>query len=412
MVARITIPKSIKQALNYNEQKLKEGKARCLYANLFIKDAVKLNFYDKLNRFERHISLNQRAKSNTLHISLNFSPGEKFEHEKLTAIANSYMQKIGFDNQPYLVYQHLDAGHPHLHIVATNITSQGKRLSLHNLGKDASNIARKEIETEFNLLRAEDRPKIMDQITAIQTQKIHYGKTPTKRAISNVIQAVIPYYKYASLPELNAILKLYNLVADRGQENGLIYKNNGLVYRVLDEDGNKIGVPIKASSLPGQPTLTKLNELFVRNRSLKESFRKATRVKIDWTLAGKLRDLTAFKEALKKEQIMLIPRENEKGLVYGLTYIDLQNKIVFNGSEIGKAYSAKGISEKLQGITPLIQPAVSLKPKVPSASIPFYKFPSKTKDLIDLMRDVLQPVEIFEPMTFELRRRKRKKRKS
>ena len=110
MVAKITIPNSIKRALNYNEQKMKEGVAECIYAHNFLKDAERLNFYEKLNRFEKLISLNKRASTNTVHISLNFGVDEKIERSKLAEIASVYMEKIGFAEQPYLVYQHLDAG--------------------------------------------------------------------------------------------------------------------------------------------------------------------------------------------------------------------------------------------------------------------------------------------------------------
>ncbi len=44
MVAKITTPKSINRALNYNEQKVKWGKAECLYAGNFLHDANELNF--------------------------------------------------------------------------------------------------------------------------------------------------------------------------------------------------------------------------------------------------------------------------------------------------------------------------------------------------------------------------------
>ncbi len=70
-----------------------------------------------------------------------------------------------------------------------------------------------------------------------------------------MLYAVLQNYKYASLTELNAVLKLYNLNADRGKEGGIIFLKRGLVYRVLDEKGNKIGVPIKASSIYSKPTL-------------------------------------------------------------------------------------------------------------------------------------------------------------
>ncbi len=42
-----------------------------------------------------------------------------------------------------------------------------------------------------------------------------------------------------------------------------------------------------------------------------------------------------------------VVRRNEQGIVYGLTYIDYKNKVVFNGSDLGKEYSAKGLIERL-----------------------------------------------------------------
>jgi hypothetical protein len=49
-----------------------------------------------------------------------------FQRKKLLSIAENYMEKIGFSAQPYLVYQHLDVGHPHVHLVTTNIGADGK----------------------------------------------------------------------------------------------------------------------------------------------------------------------------------------------------------------------------------------------------------------------------------------------
>jgi hypothetical protein len=155
MVARINTVKSISKALNYNEQKVANGKAECITASGFIKDINTLNFYDKLRHFERLISLNERATINTLHVSLNFDSSDKINTEKLQAIAREYMERIGFGNQPYVVYRHDDASHPHIHIVTTNIQSDGSRISLHNIGKNQSEKARKEIEIEFGLIKAE-----------------------------------------------------------------------------------------------------------------------------------------------------------------------------------------------------------------------------------------------------------------
>ena len=175
MVAKITVPASIKRALNYNEQKVKCGLAKCIHAHNFLKGTSALNFYDKLLRFEKLITLNKRASTNTVHISLNFAEHEKISREQLIQIAGVYMQKIGFEHQPYLVYEHSDAGHPHLHIVTTNIEKNGSRISLHNLGKNASNQARKEIEISFGLIKAEEqKKKPVENLSPVDVQKIIY----------------------------------------------------------------------------------------------------------------------------------------------------------------------------------------------------------------------------------------------
>src|SRR4051812_8629604 len=114
MVAKIKTPTSIIRALNYNEHKVQKEVAECIFAGNFLREASEMNFYQKLDAFEKLIAMNERAKTNSLHISLNFDPSDKVDREKLAEIASSYMARIGFADQPYLVYQHHDAGHPHI----------------------------------------------------------------------------------------------------------------------------------------------------------------------------------------------------------------------------------------------------------------------------------------------------------
>ena len=94
---------------------------------------------------------------------------------------------------------------------------------------------------------------------------MQYGRNETKRAITNVLDAVLKNYRYTTLPELNAVLQQYNVIADRGNENSRVYQNNGLTYRILDEHGEKVGAPIKASDFYNKPTLKFLEERFALN---------------------------------------------------------------------------------------------------------------------------------------------------
>lgn len=348
MVARINTGKSISKSLNYNEQKVRAGKAELILASNFLKDMDKLNFMDKIWQFKRLTSLNERVTTNTLHVSLNFDPSEKLGKEKLIDIADSYMNQIGFGEQPYLVYRHDDAGHPHIHIVSTNIQSTGNRISMHNLGKNQSEKARKKIELEFGLVRAEDKKnRKASELVPVNVYKAVYGKAETRQAISNVLAVVINQYRFSSLPELNAILRLYNVTADPGQKGSRINNNKGLIYRILDEQGNKIGVPLKASAFFMKPTLKMLESKYAENETFKQPFKRRLAVEIEYSLAKNPRSMVDFIDTLSRNGINVVLRQSKEGQVYGITYVDIKTKCVFNGSDLGKGYSAKGVLERL-----------------------------------------------------------------
>lgn len=348
MVAVIHSSSSLRRALNYNEQKVKGQVATCLAAFSYPKDVEDLNFYQKLNRLQNLAALNVRTKVNSVHISLNFDPSEKLSEDRLKEIAGTYMEKIGFANQPYLLYQHNDAGHPHVHIVTTNIKADGNRIELHNLGKIQSKKARKEIEISFGLMKAEEsKQQEAYELKSVNVQKVKYGRGETKRAITNVLDVVIKNYKYASLHELNAVLQLYNVTADRGSESSRVYKNNGLIYRILNENGEKIGVPIKASDFYNKPTLKFLEGRFVLNEPARQPHKARVKNAIDLALLKHPKQsLQSLIKSLEKEGINTVIRQNADGIIYGITYVDHHTKCVFNGSALGKAYTAKAIQKR------------------------------------------------------------------
>jgi len=429
MVAKITTPKTVNRALNYNEQKVNAGKAECLYAGNFLQEANELNFYQKLSRFEHQNSLNERAKTNTLHISLNFDAEDKLSRGKLLEIGCNYIQKIGFGEQPYLLYQHHDAGHTHLHIVTTSIKNSGQRIDTFNIGKNQSETARKSLELEYSLVRAESKkhgqkPEQKSQNNfehrIVSAQRVHYGKMETKRAIQNVLDVVINQYKYSSIAELNAVLKQYNVMADRGTEGSIMYEKKGLYYRALDDNGNKIGVPIKASLFHQKPTFNLLEQKFEQNESLKPDFKKHVKMAIDWALHSKTHTLSSLEKDLQKEGIQTVIRRNEAGVVYGITYIDYKNKVVFNGSDLGKEFSAKGLIERM--VQKMINPPqISLLRKANTNNLLLPKKlqlqdiageKEKNNSLEKAIELVMNPVNENNYLPYQLLQKKRKRKKN
>ncbi len=394
--------------LNYNENKVKEGVAKCILENGYGCPVNKLTFSDKVNGLDSFVKLNRRATTKAVHVSLNFHPDEKLKQDTLQSIASSYMDKIGFGSQPYLVYQHFDSGHPHLHIVTTNIQRSGKRIVMYNIGKNQSEKARKQIEKEFDLIKASGRSQSTSRQATNNLKVVTYGRSETKRAISNVVRTVIESYRYTSLPELNAALKQYNVMADRGGEKSIMFSKGGLHYRIIDDKGNKIGVPIKASSIYTKPTLSYLTKQFKLNEALRSPHKTRLRNCIDNSVDGRQAiTLKKFIEALNAQNISVVIRQNNEGRIFGMTFVDNLTKVVFNGSDLGKRYGAKSIMERLTGSSKAIPIAKQLERQTMSDA----------KEKVDLglekMIDDLVSAQShdFASPDVALRKRRKKKRK-
>jgi len=348
MVARITTPASLQETLNYNEHKARKGAAVCIAENNFLLPVDAMNFYQKLAWFKSRNELNTRATSKTLHVSLNFAPTENFTAEKLTRIAHEYMQRIGFGEQPYLVYQHIDAGHPHIHIVATTIREDGTRINTHNIGRNQSEAARKLIEEKYGLVKAGKLKQEQNAVPETPLARLEYGKAELKRSIANVLKQVLNLYNYTSIPELNAVLGQYGVMADRGTAGSFTERKNGLLYRILDEKGSSVGVPIKSSSIAGKPTLAYLEKKFVVNAKTRPALKVSLQVAVDECLKTRPGNLQFLMAALSAKGIRTVLRQNAEGRIYGITFVDNKNRSVFNGSEIGKSYSIAGLTKQFE----------------------------------------------------------------
>lgn len=415
MVAKFKTGSSLKGAINYNEQKVQKIVAACLHAENFPVDHDRLSFSDKLRWLQRYADLNTNVKANSVHISLNFDPTEKLSPDTLKDIANSYMQQIGFGDQPYLVYHHNDAGHPHIHIVSVKVNENGRRIDTQNIGRNQSEAARKNIEIAFNLVPAVSRNR---QPLSEAPLKVQYGKTQTKRAISNVLAYVLPQYRFSSLHELNAVLKMYNVIADRGSEQSRMFQHRGLVYRALDENGKKIGVGVKASAFYMRPTLSKLETLFTQNEPLKRGLRERTRAAINRALLGiKETTVNELIKLLGVQNIRCILRQNVNSQIYGITYVDVKNKVVFNGSDLGKSYSVNGMLERYK-----INPINTSLPAADKHLLTEGTTPSSRPEIVsattqrqtheDGLIDLLTHAEnSYTPVPFPLKKTRKRKKK-
>ncbi|MBN9302492.1 MAG: mobilization protein, partial [Dysgonomonas mossii] len=101
------------------------------------------------------------------------------------------------------------------------------------------------------------------------------------------------------------------------------------------------GIPFKASLIGkavGYDALQKRITFFKQSMKDKIIYNRSRDI-ISPLLANKP-NRKAFEKELAKNGISVIFRENDEGRIYGATFIDHQEKAVFNGSRLGKEFSA------------------------------------------------------------------------
>ena len=96
-----------------------------------------------------------------------------------------------------------------------------------------------------------------------------------------------------------------------------------------------------------KPTLKNIEANFERNETEKQKHKQRVTNAIDLLLLKQSnKSLPELMKALQKENIQVVLRQNDNGIIYGITYVDHKTKCVFNGSYLGKQYSANAIQQR------------------------------------------------------------------
>lgn len=347
MVARITHGRHIEGVLLYNKLKLDSDKARVLRChNLPLAPYGGKISTRKLAEVFRPWFAHPRSRLRdpVFHVSLNPHPDDKLDEMQLIEIADRYMERMGYGDQPYVVFRHDDIARTHLHIVACRIRPDGRAVDYQEY-KRRSKAVTEEIEREFNLIPAEGPHR---QEIAVPL-RIDYAQSNLKAQLSSVLLTLSERYRYASRGEFSSLLKLFNVWMEecRGEVAGRPYA--GIIYGALDEKGRRVGKPIKASrfnSRVGYRALQKEYEKTKRWLRTHSHDLDPTRQAIRTAMQSS-QTPEEFAQALRTAAINVVfHRSAEHGdRIFGVTFIDHRNGLVLNGSRLGKEFAANRFQE-------------------------------------------------------------------
>lgn len=250
MVIRILTGKDVAGAVSYNEKKVLGKQAdRLLIANYPVAELARTNARFRLDVLQQYARLNPDVSKPSLHLAVAFHPSESLSPEKLQTIGQEVMQGAGFGRQPYLVYQHHDTAHPHLHIVSVSVDAQGNRINDSFLKNRLQQLRRK-LEVKHQLMPAEKHS------ARRPGSGVGEGATNSE-ALSERISRIIRDFTFGSLDSFGQFLQTQRIHMNPRAGRS----RSGITFQAIDEKG-VLSRAVKASALPGWPARARLHRLF------------------------------------------------------------------------------------------------------------------------------------------------------
>ena len=364
MIAKVHRGGQLLGVLLYNHNKVAKGQGEVLYAQKVIQPLQGSVGISEVSRsFAPYLYANIRTEKPILHISLNPDPNDKVSDETFVKLATDYMQQMGFGNQPFVVYKHSDIERKHIHIVSLGIDEEGKKIP-DTFEKIRSMKVCRELETKYQLIPAITNDSLLTDDELLPLSKLvplDYRQNDLKKQLIYMVKQLLKHYHFASLGAFNALLNQFNIAVEKveGELQGVPKK--GLVYVVLDENGNKASHPFKASKL-GKTLSLPYIEKHLQKKQDHLKGQNTTSLKAHITFAKETaHSKSEFVQELKAKGIEVVFRENKEGRTYGVTFIDHNSRCVYNGSQLGKEFSANVFHQWLKSLE---EPATALTSEV------------------------------------------------
>lgn len=342
MVAKISIGSSLYGALAYNGEKINKEQGRLLATNKIFNDGSgTVDIHRAMEDFMRYMPSVMKTEKPVIHISLNPHPDDRLTDTDFQNIAHEYLEKLGYGNQPYMVYKHEDIDRHHLHIVSINVDENGKRLNQDFLYRRSERI-RKELEKKYGLTPAHRNNERLES----PLKKVDISAGDIKKQVGNTVKALSKGYRFQSMGEYRALLSLYNVTVEevRGKIRGREY--HGLVYSATDDAGNKVGNPFKSSLFGKSVGYEAMEKKFAQSKQTIKEKKLSDRTKRTvLSVLASTYDRDKFIAILKAQGVDVVLRETDTGRIYGVTFIDHRTGCVLNGSRMGKELSANALQE-------------------------------------------------------------------
>ena len=408
----------VKGLIEYHEKKVSEGKALLLYDQ-----TLSDNKNERITTFLETAELNDHVYRNKfMHVSISFAKEDSalVDPELMVSIGNKYLEEMGINDNPVLIYEHADKKHKHFHIVTTTMDYTGKKIPEFNDHYRSQLLSRK-LEKEFKLQEtmyvnkfqeklkeinstkyrifnalssnnpgfiAESAPYIAtEMITEIKSNKLSDHEINEKilirgneqLQIAQIYRLLKKHDLYYSTKKQQLKEKLHHLkeISKSRDEFLSRVEGEGIYVRKVATNNNAYSLTYGLSDLnfyvkeKDLPMNLRYDYLFTEKKitlGFDQAQQKKYLQKVINSALTRSTTLSEFENNLLSNNIQWEYASNARG-VYGVSFLskNVPNATLFKGSEISRAFSWDKISKQLS-IHPGLKPnAVTPSVQAPTA---------------------------------------------
>ena len=360
MVVKINAPVAhCSISIRYNESKVEAREASVLFT---------MNIPDPSNpmaTFEEYERGSLRCEKMSFHASIDPSKDDKMSDKDIEEFAKKLMEKLGYGDQPYIVYKHSDIDRVHYHIVSVRVDKEGRKINDSNERKRCHQIL-KDLAAEFGYKVGNGQKKD----SRSEEFGVYKGFTPKAGNYSRQIEMLVSHamrYHFTTEPQFRMLMNTLNVDFDYKKRGGKEY----LVFYGLDpKSGRRCtgGISGKKLAVPSVEEIRKHAQDCKGEALKKEKGRVGSIVR---SLLPHSASEEHFRRMLEKTGISVHFSKTEDGRIFGATFIDHTAKCCFKASELPNVKAAMfeeqrlthwpgDEKQKVQWLSPLLDTALDV----------------------------------------------------
>lgn len=443
MIAKISTGTYTFGMVNYNHKKTNKKKNGEKEAVLL---GTKNIILDDLNSIVSTImdynSKNSNVEKTNIHISLNFHKDDILSNEDISEIAHDYMEQMGYDAQPYALYRHFDKEHPHVHIVSSQINSEGEKINDSYIYYRSQKLTRN-LEVKYGITKAVEKNEVFSKkdIHAAIHEHLEHGKHSLSGIMKRVLTDVMAE-KPTSDEQFERLLEGYQMKRiisydDQNEIKGHFFDLYALEYLNDEKKAHQKSHGIEGNELDSIFSYQSITNQLANNSIEKNTLKKPVMGRVYSVINPvinnykndvleqqavirriKLSDLIT---ELKKKGIELIIKRAQTGeninTIYGLLFKDIKSGHSYSASEIKlkTVYFLKAVEDDLKNISEKNRAALFDKTEEKSSN-PFLQEDEKREEKISsifeicagLLKGGSANIEDGKPLQKRKRRRRRR----